>query len=1215
MHHKYLVIVGAIAAIGVACNPSIPYTPPPGTYGGPAAQIVALFNPAATPPVVPIPTDLATNPDSGLLNIPLPPNASPADTQFAAYLNTLDGYPSDTPGTAAFSGALNSTTVTSNSVQVLDITTSTFSTVSVSAAFVSSTLSIGIPPPAANWTPGHTYAVVLVGGANAKGLQGANGETVVGSLTWFLVGQATSLVTGCTTLDPTVCQPATNLIPNAADAVQLEQLRLHYKPVLDFVTAGGVNRDDIVLAWTFKVDDLTTVVFEPAATPPQVPTPNDLAINPDSGLVNAPVDPNSPPAEQEFTTDYLNTLNGFPASAPASASVVGVASADGGLLNPSTVTASSVLVTDLTGAGDGGAGAAAKISYDPVANAINITPTVAWQKGHQYAVAIVTHTDTAVPTPVTGATGGSVVGTDVWALARSSATLVTCTNLTDPTCASALTLVSLSPSQAVQLETLRRGYSPILDALQAQGINRGDVAALWTFTIESFPIATFDLANGIVPFPNDLLLANPMTSTQHVNLPIPDGGPLQALFEGLDTLDGFSTTAPTVSVYGAPVGPIDVGQIDPGTLTDGGTGFVKVLPAAGIQPDVTVCLSCASSPLADGGPQPIPQLQFVPNVPLAEETIYAPYITTGVKDTEGHPVMASLYFALIRLKNPLVDSKGHSTVTGVSDAQAPLLEEVRSALQPLMSNFVSNGLPRAQISLTWPYTTQSTVSQLVSLHGVPAAIGKTALPSTPVFAVDVTAQVKAGLGALPSSHIGKIFYGEISEPFLLTGPGGTINPAAPQIQHIPFILTEPSITQSPPPAAGYPVVIFGHGLTRSEWDVLALADSLAAGGYAAISTDVVWHGDRSVCVGAGAYLSAVLGTTVPDDAACATGGVCDETATSPTFGRCIAGTGVTPNTCNPSGAAPSTPPGDVACYFAGQGRCVPTSATTGNCEGSYFMTLNASGTPVPAVATAPAISGWNILNLTNFFATRDNFRQQVPDLAQLATVVADKTTAGNLGQVAGAQGGGILDGTKINYSGQSLGGILGTLYNAVAPETHHVVLNVPGGGLPDILLTSPAFAGEKNAFLAGLAAEGVVPGTANYDFFINIARWVLDPADPVNASFSLMHGTDSVTLPSDRQVQILYIDQDQVVPNPTTLALIGAANNSESPEATPVAVCKFTASVTTMPANPPFTMGLPLADRHGFLLNFDNPTVTAAAQTDLVTFIATGTASCPTTMF
>src|SRR5439155_24726036 len=101
-------------------------------------------------------------------------------------------------------------------------------------------------------------------------------------------------------------------------------------------------RQDIAVAWSFRISDDLAMAFDPAAATPVVPLPNDLAIDPTTGLVNAPIDPTASAANQEFTRDYVNSLNGFPVVSPASALVAG------GDLNPTTVTTDTVLVTDLT---------------------------------------------------------------------------------------------------------------------------------------------------------------------------------------------------------------------------------------------------------------------------------------------------------------------------------------------------------------------------------------------------------------------------------------------------------------------------------------------------------------------------------------------------------------------------------------------------------------------------------------------------------------------------------------------------------------------------------------------------------------------------------------------------------------------------------------------------------------------------------------------------
>src|SRR5262249_14016847 len=150
--------------------------------------------------------------------------------------------------------------------------------------------------------------------------------------------------------------------------------------------------------------------------------------------------------------------------------------------------------------------------------------------------------------------------------------------------------------------------------------------------------------------------------------------------------------------------------------------------------------------------------------------------------------------------------------------------------------------------------------------------------------------------------------------------------------------------------------------------------------------------------------------------------MCDEVS-----GRCVVRPPNTPTACDATDA--TTGFGNRTCELANEGRCVPNAATpaASKCEGGTFN---------------PAISGWNMLNLTNFFTTRDNFRQPVVDLQQVVRMVK-ATGAGSLDSMLLA--GQKLDAAHIQYVGVSLGGVVGTLFTAASPDIERSVLNVPGG--------------------------------------------------------------------------------------------------------------------------------------------------------------------------
>jgi hypothetical protein len=301
-------------------------------------------------------------------------------------------------------------------------------------------------------------------------------------------------------------------------------------------------------------------------------------------------------------------------------------------------------------------------------------------------------------------------------------------------------------------------------------------------------------------------------------------------------------------------------------------------------------------------------------------------------------------------------------------------------------------------------------------------------------------------------------------------------------------------------------------------------------------------------------------------------------------GRCQANDRNAPMACAPSGSG--LPDQDKVCILNGQGHC----ASDGKCENGSFA---AAFSPAPGVNIP--VNGWKLINPANFFATRDNFRQQVISSAQLGKVAAT-AGAGSLGQQAGNI---TIDPAKLSYAGQSLGGILGSLYSCVAPEVRNSALNVPGGGLTNLILTSPnpSLAALRNAFQAGLAAQGVPLNSPTYDTFLGIVQWIIDPADPLNAGPYLVKETGlSGGLGnggSARRGFIQWVLNDQVVPNPTTVDLIQsvlADPNANGVLVTPTAaVPNFWAKQWVSTAN------------HGFLLVGPDA---AAAQAEIANFIS-----------
>ena len=197
-----------------------------------------------------------------------------------------------------------------------------------------------------------------------------------------------------------------------------------------------------------------------------------------------------------------------------------------------------------------------------------------------------------------------------------------------------------------------------------------------------------------------------------------------------------------------------------------------------------------------------------------------------------------------------------------------------------------------------------------------------------------------------------------------------------------------------------------------------------------------------------------------------------------------------------------------------------------------------------------------------------------------------------------------FDGARIGFVGQSLGGIIGTLFMGVQPNVQVGLLNVPGGGIPRLLEASPAFGPRIRA---GLAASGLTPGTPDYDAFFGAAQTVTDSADPINwalpANNSLLAskrlllqevvgggtGTAAQTMP------------DQVIPN----SVAGAPLSGTEPLIRTLGlstITQTTQSATGIRGVVRFTQG-----NHGSLLDptgtMGSPATTAEMQGEMASLL------------
>ena len=331
-----------------------------------------------------------------------------------------------------------------------------------------------------------------------------------------------------------------------------------------------------------------------------------------------------------------------------------------------------------------------------------------------------------------------------------------------------------------------------------------------------------------VPYPNDIY--NP-TGTK-LAVPVKVTSPLA---NALNTLDGFSTTA----VISAPFnGPLDVASLipwNPLSMAPAAASIVVLNATAGtpLMPgsDYTVRISAAAG--SGGG-----ILEIVPLRPLAPRTRYAFIVTNRVRSTANVAAGADLVFGAVRDAH----LAGLTSVPG-----QPALTPLFPVIAPLINTAVALGIPGNTVVVAWSMLTQSTTDVLDVVDATTAA-----RPALLASAGITTAQLGLNLPGIASIYTGYLdvaYYGDPANP--LTSFWVSSSLAPPNVQNptpiarvpnrrIPLLATLPN--NQPQPAAGWPVVIFQHGITLNRTVMFSMADSFAAAGFAVIAIDLPLHG-------------------------------------------------------------------------------------------------------------------------------------------------------------------------------------------------------------------------------------------------------------------------------------------------------------------------------------------------------------------------------------
>ena len=437
------------------------------------------------------------------------------------------------------------------------------------------------------------------------------------------------------------------------------------------------------------------------------------------------------------------------------------------------------------------------------------------------------------------------------------------------------------------------------------------------------------------------------------------------------------------------------------------------------------------------------------------ENGYLLILTNGITDTQGTPAQPDTTYAQIRggyqagaIQLP---PPGTPLPPGLTTEQ---LLGLFVAAHLAVSEAV--GLPVGSIVVTASFTTQDTTTVLETvadmagagpsqlgpmLTPVPLPVGEIVLPA----GTQVTTALVLGLQGVNAAGIpgeGDVYAGALQIPYYLAPPSeaaptapltspwiaATASPLdgaslvlnkynpVPQKRAdvpVPVLVTIPNDNTdyaaalggtAVKPPAGWPVVIFQHGITTNRMLTFALTEPLNNAGYAVIAMDLPLHG-------------------IP----------------------------------HPEVDFENTSPEELGAILTNS----PTALfrVPGVPERTFDLDLQNNATRAAGPDGSIDASGAHFINLPNGLVSRDNLRQATADVIALMRSIPTMDIDGD--ELPD------FDGSRIHLIGMSLGSIVATNVLAIDDTAVTATLGMPGGVLSDLLLDSFSFGGVIEAGLIG----------------------------------------------------------------------------------------------------------------------------------------------------
>ena len=388
--------------------------------------------------------------------------------------------------------------------------------------------------------------------------------------------------------------------------------------------------------------------FDPDAR--VIPMPTDILRDQAAGHLDIPTDGDLTPAERDLY-QALNQMDGWSSASAATVSFDGI-------IDPATVTDDTLEVWRWGQTPTRVTDATVTVAADGRSLTID-APRTGWARGATYVVML-----RGGPQGARGAAGARLDCDAAFYFLRLTERLDT------PAHERAFPgdTAAARRDAAEQLEGIREDLAPLFDFFATRGVARGEVAALWSFTVTTRVELAMDKASQRMPLPIGLLLD---PATGKVDLPPApwDDAAVSEAKRRLAEYDGFSTSARLLFQM--------TGRLDPASVTDDAVELWQL--ADGRPPQrmpATVQL------LADGE-----SLEVTPaERPLHEDTRYGVVVTDQLRadDGSGPPVLMPAGVLLLA-GDAVADADGASQVGQVADPDAVRIERVRSATLPLVA--------------------------------------------------------------------------------------------------------------------------------------------------------------------------------------------------------------------------------------------------------------------------------------------------------------------------------------------------------------------------------------------------------------------------------------------------------------------------------------------------------------------------------------------------